>query len=95
MLQDIINNIPWVITREHVDRLERLKNSEFYKEASKFAFDFLKDSGSFDTNFCKKYNLDYANNLSEENIAKLMIAYIEIKEEKIYEDYKKLYRFHS
>lgn len=95
MLQDIINNIPRAVTREHVDELERLKNSEVYKEASKFAFEFLKDSGSFDRIFCKKHNLDYANNLSEDNIAKIMIAYLIIKEEKTYEIYKKVYESHS
>jgi hypothetical protein len=94
MFEDILRNIPLVVTKDNTATLKRLKDSktELYKEASTFALEFLDDLNYFDSGFCKKHNLDYCNNLSEDNINKIMIAYTNVATQKAYKIYKKIYR---
>ncbi|AJF63041.1 MAG: hypothetical protein QT11_C0001G0913 [archaeon GW2011_AR20] len=104
ILQDLLKHIPKTVAKEDFDRLKEIEDfeiyrkknniggcSELYTEARKFAFEFLKGLDFLDKELCREHNLDYLDVLCDSNLIKIMTAYRNMEEERIYEIYMKIY----
>ena len=85
---------PLSLKEDDISMLARLekRSPDFYEEARKYAFDFLIGLDFLDVDFCKKYGIDYVDVLCNNNINKIMVAYIRMRNERTNRIYKMIYR---